>query len=174
MRTIHCYRLYERRLLIDDVVVRARGTPLPDGRGAGVRVCRRALERDGAVAPSCCNGRPSSGRPGHLLPTGRREEGGAVPLKTNPRRFSLPYPPITSSPRGSHPEVCRWWGWGRRLRVESRSAPGRLRGTALETLRPLCEELAGRMMGRRTDGDGRDEPQANWHPTFPIELPNSR
>jgi hypothetical protein len=69
------------------------------------------------------------------------------PSELIPAPTDLPYPATTSSPRGSHPEVCRWWGWGRRLRVESRSTPGRLRGTALGTIRSLCEELAGPVAG---------------------------
>jgi len=38
----------------------ARGTPLPDGRGAGVRVCGRFSVRDGATAVLNPKGRPSS------------------------------------------------------------------------------------------------------------------
>jgi hypothetical protein len=49
-------------------------------------------------------------------------------MKTYPRSLNLAYAPGTSSPRGSHPEVCRWRGWGRRLRVgvtpRSREASG--------------------------------------------------
>ena len=69
------------------------------------------------------------------------------PSKPYPRSSKPPHNPPTSSPRGSHPEVCRWWGWGRRLRPVSQAGLGRLRGTALGTLGSLCEELAGQVAG---------------------------
>ena len=78
--------------------------------------------------------------------------------KTYPRSFRRAYDRRTSSPRGSHPEVCRWWGRGRRLRVGLRPTPGRLRGTALGTLRSLCEELAGRLGRDGLRKRGRDNP----------------
>jgi len=86
------------------------------------------------------------------LPISHPGEGGPAPrdkggVKLIPAPAPRAYPRPTSSPRGSHPEVCRWWGWGRRLRVGLRSTPGRLRGTALGVLRPLCEELAGTVGG---------------------------
>ena len=96
----------------------------------------------------------------------------AVATQTNPRLPHRPYPPTTSSPRGSHPEVCRWWGWGRRPRPVSQAGLGRLRGTALGVIRPLREELAGRQgdaQGFREPGD--DEAVSGRRGTGPSRNP---
>ncbi len=63
---------------------------------------------------------------------------------TYPRPARIPHTPLAHHPNGAANRRCAsGWVKGRRLRVESRSTPGRLRGTALGVLRPLCEELAG-------------------------------
>lgn len=79
------------------------------------------------------------------------------------RRETYPRPPTPhlssphlvpeGQPSGGMPLAGR----GRRLRVGLRPTPGRLRGTALGVLRPLCEELAGRHGGTAPAGPGRDK-----------------
>ncbi len=65
----------------------------------------------------------------------------------------IPVPPTTPILAPPHPrgaairKASRWWGWARRLRAGLHPALGRLRGTALGVLRPLCEELAGKVLG---------------------------
>lgn len=68
--------------------------------------------------------------------------------------------------------MCRWWGWGRRLRPVSQAGLGRLRGTALGVIRPLREELAGRQgdaQGFREPGD--DEAVSGRRGTGPSRNP---
>lgn len=52
----------------------ARETPLPDGRGAGVRACHRSPERDGTAAAFPFEGEPSS------LPFSHMGEGFPAPF----------------------------------------------------------------------------------------------
>ncbi len=69
-------------------------------------------------------------------------------------------PPLSSPhlvPEGQPSGGMPLAGRGRRLRVGLRPTPGRLRGTALGTLRSLCEELAGRHGGTASAGPGRDK-----------------
>ena len=102
--------------------------------------------------------------------------GGAVAIELGEGRarggpLARPHPCLTLSFRGeeeadlspllhSHPtmppphprgaairKASRWWGWARRLRPALQAGLGRLRGTALGVLRPLCEELAGTVVG---------------------------
>ena len=56
-----------------------RGTPLPDGRGAGVRVCRYSNKRDLPAAALNCEGGPSS------LPFSHTGEGFPAPFDGRPR-----------------------------------------------------------------------------------------
>ena len=71
-----------------------------------------------------------------LLPRLRQK---IYPRRDIPQLSSLHLVP-EGQPSGGMPLAGR----GRRLRVGLRPTPGRLRGTALGVLRPLCEELAGR------------------------------
>ncbi|CAI0343121.1 hypothetical protein BO1005MUT1_210186 [Hyphomicrobiales bacterium] len=71
----------------------------------------------------------------------------------SPPRLSSPHLVPEGQPSGGMPLAGR----GRRLRVGLRPTPGRLRGTALGVLRPLCEELAGRDGGTASAGPGRDK-----------------
>jgi len=98
----------------------ARGTPLPYGRRAGMRDRRSLLNRDGAVAPCCCDGRPSSGAPRHLLPSGRREEAALFPRLVLRRGPTAPAGGVTRSWRGRR----RRAGTGRRRRSCRRSCGG--------------------------------------------------
>ena len=58
------------------------------------------------------------------------------------------YPPGTSSPRGRHPEVCQWREEVRRLRVESRSTPGRLREPPWGYYGPCARSSLGGSKGK--------------------------
>ena len=75
--------------------------------------------------------------------------------------YPRPHTPCLSSPHlvpeGQPSGGMPLAGRGRRLRVGLRPTPGRLRGTALGTLRSLCEELAGRHGGTASAGPGRDK-----------------
>ncbi len=98
-----------------------RGSPRPQRRTADTSPCPLLT---GEGSPRCP--RPV-----------RRQE-------TYPRPPRIPHNPLAHHPNGAAIRRCAsGWVTGRRLRVESRSTPGRLRGTALGVLRPLCEELAG-------------------------------
>ena len=67
------------------------------------------------------------------------------PRKLIPACTNRPYPRLTS-PRGAAiRRHAAWRGGGGALRPGLHPGLGRLRGTALGVLRPLCEELAGRL-----------------------------
>ena len=101
------------------------------------------------------------------------EDTGATRDGTYPRPRPRAYPHPTSSPRGSHPEVCRWrgggsaCGWGYDPLPGGFGAPpkaaacgGVFQLKVMQTaqaclhgvLRPLCEELAGRHGGTASAG----------------------
>ncbi len=61
------------------------------------------------MAPFCCTGRPSSGAPRHLLPSGRREEASRLPRKLIPAARTHAYPPLTPPDQGG----CREASCGR-------------------------------------------------------------
>jgi len=77
--------------------------------------------------------------------------------KIYPRRWHHLHNPSHLVPEGQPSGGMPLAGRGRRLRVGLRPTPGRLRGTALGVLRPLCEELAGRHGGTASAGPGRDK-----------------
>ena len=82
--------------------------------------------------------------------SGAREGGVFTDIYPRPPtpRLSSPHLVPEGQPSGGMPLAGR----GRRLRVGLRPTPGRLRGTALGVLRPLCEELAGRHGGTASAG----------------------
>jgi len=115
------------------------------GEGGSAKPRRMRVDRVSGVArASVQRRRPHPPLPGHLLPPrgeGKRRRG---LHESNPRPPRIPHTPLAHHPNGAANRRCAsGWVTGRRLRVESRSTPGRLRGTALGVLRPLCEELAG-------------------------------
>ncbi len=150
--------------------------PAPSFSPRGRRWQREALTDEGSAAARAlipCR---------TFSPEGRRRQ----PYPRPPHR---PHTPLAHHPNGA--AIRRYaggWVTVRRLRVESRSTPGRLRGTAesrrlrrrlplkvMQTaqaclngvLRPLCEELAGTVASHHAFvpcRTARQPDEGNWRP----------
>ena len=99
--------------------------------------------------------------------------------ETNPRLSNRPYPRPTSSRGAAIRRQAAWRDEGGALRPGLHPGLGRLRGTALGVLRPLCEELAGRLgiseAGRGTGDEAmsRTDP-GSGRPTDSVRISAAR
>ena len=108
-----------------------------------MRDCRQSRRRNGAALPP-----PATAGPHPALRATFSHPGEGREWRGSRQTYPRPSSPALSCPRpspkrGGRPEVCWRLGEGRRLRAGVTPCSREASGTALGTLRSLCEELAG-------------------------------